>query len=70
MLTMHLLQSCLVYVNTLLIQRVLDESKWRKRMTEVDLRALSPLVYAHVNPYGVFELNMNERIDIELKKAS
>jgi TnpA family transposase len=70
MLTMHLLQSCLVYVNTLLIQRVLDESRWRKRMTEVDLRALSPLVYAHVNPYGVFELKMDKRIDIELKKAS
>jgi hypothetical protein len=42
----------------------------RKRITEVDLRALSPLVYAHVNPYGVFELKMDERIDIELKKAS
>ena len=70
MLTMHLLQSCLVYVNTLLIQRVLDESRWRKRMTKVDLRALSPLVYAHVNPYGLFELNMAERIDLELKMAS
>ena len=69
-LTLHLLQSCLVYVNTLMIQRVLDESRRRKRMTEVDLRALSPLVYAHVNPYGLFELNMDERIDIELKMAS
>jgi TnpA family transposase len=70
MLTMHLLQSCLVYVNTLMIQRVLDESKWWKRMTEVDLRALSPLVYAHVNPYGQFELRMDDRLDIELKMAS
>lgn len=70
MLAMHRLQSCLVYVNTLMIQRVLGESKWRKRMTEVNLRALSPLVYAHVNPYGLFELNMAERIDLELKMAS
>jgi TnpA family transposase len=70
MLTMHLLQSCLVYVNTLMLQRVLDEAKWRKRMTDVDLRALTPLVYAHVNPYGVFELDMDERLDLELKKAS
>jgi hypothetical protein len=53
-----------------MIQRVLDESRWRKRMTEVDLRALSPLVYAHVNPYGLFELNMDERLDLELKAAS
>jgi TnpA family transposase len=70
MLTMHLLQSCLVYVNTLMLQRVLDEAKWRKRMTDVDLRALTPLVYAHVNPYGVFELDMDERLDLELKKVS
>jgi hypothetical protein len=52
------------------IQRVLDESRWRERMTEHDLRALSPLVYAHVNPYGVFELDMNERLDLERKMAS
>jgi TnpA family transposase len=70
MLTMHLLQSCLVYVNTLMLQRVLDEAKWRKRMTAADVRALSPLVYAHVNPYGLFELDMEERIDLELKIAS
>lgn len=70
MLTMHLLQACLVYVNTLMIQRVLDEASWRKRMTDADMRALSPLVYAHVNPYGVFELNMDERLDLELKIAS
>jgi hypothetical protein len=70
MLTMRLLQSCLVYVNTLMLQRVLDEAKWRKRMTDVDLRALTPLVYAHVNPYGVFELDMDERLDLELKKVS
>lgn len=70
MVSMHLLQSCLVYVNTLMIQRVLDEPRWRKRMTEADLRALSPLVYAHVNPYGLFELDMDERIDLELRMAS
>lgn len=40
------------------------------RMTEVDPRALSPLVYSHVNPYGLFELNMDERLDLELKMAS
>lgn len=70
MLTLHLLQSCLVYVNTLMLQRVLDEAKWRKRMTDADMRALSPLVYAHVNPYGIFELNMDDRLDLELKRAS
>jgi hypothetical protein len=49
-LALHLLQSCLVYINTLMLQRVLEESPWRTRMTEVDLRGLTPLVYAHVTP--------------------
>ncbi|MCP4902219.1 MAG: transposase, partial [bacterium] len=26
-----------------------------------DLRALSPLIYHHVNPYGTFELDMAKR---------
>ncbi len=69
-LALHLLQSCLVYINTLMLQRVLEEPLWGKRMTEVDLRALTRLVYGHVSPYGSFELKMHERIDIEMKLAS
>jgi len=34
------------------------------RMTAEDFRALSPLVYAHVNPYGTFELDMDARLPI------
>jgi len=30
--------------------------------TEEDYRALCPLFYSHVNPYGMFELDMNTRI--------
>ena len=55
-LSLHLLQICLVYVNTLMIQSVLEEQSWSNRMLEEDLRALSPLIYNHVNPYGIFEL--------------
>jgi len=33
---LHLLQSCLVYVNTLMLQRVLAEPGWRARMTAAD----------------------------------
>ncbi len=68
-LSLHLLQLCLVYVNTLMIQRVLAEPQWQKRMNEVDLRALSPLIYAHVNPYGRFELDMNIRLPIDVEMA-
>ena len=43
MLSLHLLQVSLVYVNTLMIPQVLAEPDWQNRLTEVDLRALSPL---------------------------
>ena len=49
-------------INTILIQNVLNEPQWAKRMTPDDLRGLTPLIYNHVNPYGLFLLNMNERL--------
>ncbi len=61
-LSLHLLQNCLGYINTLMIQRILSESKWFNLMTTEDFRALTPLIYNHVNPYGTFRLDMNERI--------
>ncbi|MFE4337100.1 Tn3 family transposase [Streptomyces sp. NPDC056831] len=51
MLALHLLQSALVRVNTLLLQDILSEEKWQKRLTDADRRALSPLFWTHVNPY-------------------
>ena len=30
-----------------------------------DLRALTPLKWLHVNPYGTFILNMHERLPLE-----
>jgi len=64
MLSMHLLQACLVYVNTLMVQEVLAEPKWHDRMTKADWRGLTPLFYNHVNPYGIFELDMATRIPL------
>ena len=60
----HLLKICLVY-NTLMIQRVLTEPDWTQRMLRDDLRALTPLIYAHVTPYGTFRLDMSQRLAIE-----
>lgn len=59
MLSLYLLQICLVYVNTLFIQEILAEPTWHDRMTADDWRALSPLIYHHVNPYGRIELDMS-----------
>jgi TnpA family transposase len=64
-LALHLLQLCLVYVNTLMIQQMLTEPRWQQRMQVVDYRALSPLIYAHINPYGRFDLDMDKRLSIE-----
>jgi TnpA family transposase len=65
MLSLHLLQVSLVYISTLLIQQVLSEPAWQGRLTAADLRALTPLLRAHVNPYGTFTLDMSERLPLE-----
>jgi TnpA family transposase len=64
-LCLHLLQICLVYVNTLMIQKVLTEPIWSERMTQEDLRVLTPLIWGHVNPYGTFRLDLNERLQLD-----
>ncbi|WP_165000482.1 Tn3 family transposase, partial [Anaerophilus nitritogenes] len=64
-LSLHLLQNCLVYINTLMIQQVLSQKKWYDLMTPEDLRVLTPLIYTHINPYGYFNLDMHERIPFE-----
>jgi TnpA family transposase len=64
MLSLHLLQNCMVYVNTLMLQQVLAQSHWQGRLSETDLRALTPLTWEHVNPYGRFELDMTTRLPL------
>jgi TnpA family transposase len=64
MLALHLLQSSLVYVNTQLIQAVLRDREWAKRLTGEDRRGLSPLFWTHINPYGRFYLGMDTRLDL------
>ena len=64
-LSLHLLQICLVYINTLIIQSVLADSTWMRRMTDEDFRALTPLIHSHMNPYGSFSLDMEKRLPID-----
>jgi Tn3 transposase DDE domain len=54
----------MVYINTLLVQKVLEEKTWLENMQPEDFRGLTPLFYSHVNPYGRLDLNMSERIII------
>ena len=47
-----------------MIQSVLGDRAGSDELAPEDLRALSPLIYNHVNPYGIFELDMEQRIRI------
>ena len=62
MLSLHLLQNCMVFVNTLMLQQVLARPHWAERLTARDRHALTPLFWEHVNPYGRQELDMRTRI--------
>ena len=63
-MALHLLQISLVYINTLMIQRVLSEPQWWAQMQTEDLRVLTPLLWSHVTPYGVFRLD-SDRTDLD-----
>jgi hypothetical protein len=41
-----------------------SEPDWHGCLSAVDLRALSPLKWQHINPYGTFTLNMSERLPL------
>ncbi len=51
-------------MNTLLVQEVLKDREWAGRLTDDDRRALSPLFWAHVNPYGRFDLDMSAHLEL------
>ncbi|RMG76285.1 MAG: Tn3 family transposase [Chloroflexi bacterium] len=63
-LAMHLLQTSMTYINTLIVQQVLAEPSWYNRFTDADWRGLTPLFYKHINPYGSFNLDMASRIPL------
>lgn len=63
MLALHLLQSALVHVNTLLLQRILADQPIQ--LTDEDRRAITPLFWSYVRPYGSFQLHMDQHLDPE-----
>ena len=51
MLALHLLQNCMIYINTLMMQQVLARAHWAPRLTATDARAVTLPIWEHVNPY-------------------
>ncbi len=47
-------------------QQILAEPEWAGRLTDADVRGLTPLCWLNVNPYGTFHLDMARRLDLEL----
>lgn len=66
MLALHLLQSALDTSTRSWCRRSWSIRSGRTRVTDADRRALAPLFWTHVNPYGRFELDMNSRLDLGL----
>lgn len=65
MLCLHLLQTSISYVNTLLVEDLLEDEYWKNKMGPEDYRALTALFYLHINPYGTFELDLEKRLMIK-----
>lgn len=66
-LCLRVLQSALVYVNTLMVQDVLADDEWADRMTDVDHRGLTPLFWTHIASYGEVRLNMDRRLSLRVQ---
>ena len=69
-LSLHLIQVSLALINTLMLQDVLAEEKWKASMKPEDWRGLTPLFYQHVNPYGRFTLDLTQRLPLSLTKIA
>src|SRR3954451_6483795 len=69
-LCLRVLQSALVYVNTLMVQDVLAEPEWDDALTDVDHRGLTPLFWTHVAPYGEVRLNMDRRLSLRDERTA
>jgi TnpA family transposase len=59
-LCLQLLQNCLMLINMLLVERSITQHQLLAQFTEADRRALTPLFYEHVNPYGLFALHLDQ----------
>lgn len=61
---LHLLQACMAYINTIIFQKMLSMPEWSNVLTLEDKRALNVLFHSHINPYGLFPLDLSKRLGI------
>jgi TnpA family transposase len=58
-LALQLLQNCLMLINTVFVEQTITQHHLIDQLSGEDRRALSPLFYEHVNPYGLFALDLD-----------
>lgn len=47
-----------------MIQDMLTDPEWADVLTDEDKRALTPLFWMHIQPYGEVRLNMGSRLQL------
>jgi hypothetical protein len=55
---LQLVQNCLMLINAILVEQTVAQHQLLEQFSDEDRRALTPLFYEHVNPYGLFELDV------------
>ncbi|GAA2857813.1 hypothetical protein GCM10010517_16220 [Streptosporangium fragile] len=61
---LHILQSALGLINTLMIQDTLALPEWENALTDADRRGLTPLFHTNMTPYGEIQLRTDRRLDL------
>ena len=64
LLALHLLQSTLGHVNTVLVQAVLEVPEFHDLIGPDERRGLTPLFWSNIHPYGRFRLDMDTLLDL------
>jgi TnpA family transposase len=57
-LCLQLVQNCLMLINTILVEQTVAQHQLLEQWSSDDRRGLTALFYEHVNPYGLFELDV------------
>lgn len=64
MICLQILQSCLGYINTLMIHDTIAGPEWAGRLGDTDRRGLTPLFTVNMTPYGEIQLNLSRRLNL------
>ncbi len=70
MLSLHLLQAALVYVNTIMVSARAGGGRLVGPVDRSRSPCPDPAVWSHVNLYGKLSLDLDRHLDLELQSAA